>query len=193
MKETQYDDIPLEYIGKNILEVGVNTRILNSQIWAKIKQGDYLGIDIMIRNESKLNTIQANILDYEIKQKFDTILMIEVLEHIHLREWISLIDKLKNALIDDGYLIVSTPYKRTFKNYLGTYKYLDRFQVHTIFGINRQIMNHFFNGCKIKIIRTVLWRQDNAKLEWAIVRFLKRLLFGPLPFNRNIMIFWQKK
>lgn len=189
-----YDQIPIEKIGKNILEIGIHPRILESKIWPKIAQGNYLGIDSVIRFKSELNVIKANILDYNIKKKYDTIILIEVLEHIHFGEWEKLIIKLKNALIKDGYLIISTPYNQLINDYLklSENQDWDLYQTHTVFGINQEVMKYFFPGCEIKLVRRIKWREDNCNLIWAIGRFLKRYFFGINPISKVIMIFWKK-
>lgn len=190
-----YDDIPLRMIGKRILEIGVHPRILDSKIWPKIAEGDYLGLDSKIRFDMDLNVIQANIIDYKIEETYDTILLIEVMEHIHYVEWKHLIYKLKAALKPNGYLILSTPYRQTFTDYLvlAENQAWDLYQFHTIFGINKKVMRYFFPGAQIKIVRRIKWRQDGCGLTWAILRFAKRYLFGINPIQKNIMVFWKKE
>jgi len=192
MKMVQYDDIPIHYIGQTILEIGVNEkRLLQSKLAPKIKEANYLGIDIKLRTKPKLETIEADIIDYKINGTYDTILAIEILEHIPFCHWNSLINKLKQALNENGSLIISTPYKQKLEDYIYSVPN-DPYQIHTIFGVNKKIMKYYFPNCKIKIISTFWWRQDNTNLIYASLRFLKRLLFGISPIKRNIMVFWQK-
>ncbi len=198
MKIVYYDDIPLEIIGKKILEIGVHPRILNSRIWPKISQGSYTGIDVVIREADKLtglDIIQADILDYEITDKYDTIILIEVMEHIHFAFWKDLIQKFIDVLVPSGYLIISTPYNQKPFHFLKYYEHLhfeDNYRFHTVFAIDRTLMRYFLPKCQIKIITSFWWRQDNAGLIHASLRFIKRLLFGISPIKRNIMVFWQK-
>jgi len=188
-----YDNIPLEYIGNNILEIGVNNRILQSKIASKIISSDYLGIDIEER-ESILKTVQADIIDYNISKKYDTILILEVFEHIKLCYWKDIINKLKSALVKGGYLIVSTPYNQKLSQYLSL-PYNENFglpkdNMHTVFGINKKVIKYFFPNSKYKILWRVFWRQDNCRRIWAIMRFFNRLFFGSSPFRRTVMIFY---
>ena len=191
-----YNDIPLEYIGNNILEIGTNSRILNSKIASKILSSEYLGIDIEPRKLGFLETIQADIIDYNISKKYDTILILEVLEHIKLCYWFDIIIKLKSALVKGGYLIVSTPYNQKLSQYLSL-PFNENFglpkdNMHTVFGINKKVIKYFFPNCKYKIIWRVFWRQDNCSRIWAIMRFFNRLFFGSSPFRRTVMIFYRK-
>ncbi len=194
MHVQEYDDIPLEMIGKNILEIGVNQkRILSSRLKSKILEGNYLGIDIEPR-PGPLNVIQANIWGYDLRQKFDTILIISVLEHIELCDWDGIIKKLMDSLNPGGYLIAAVPYKQKLRDYVYSTDYnVSRDQLHTIFGIDRKVMLRYFPHAQIKIIKRIWWRQDGANVIWATFRFLKRLFFGESPIKRNIMVFWRRE
>ena len=199
MKEAYYDDIPLEYIGKNILEIGVHPRIRKSKIWSKITQGKYTGIDIVIREPDKLkglNLIQADILEYDLTEKYDTIILIEVMEHIHFGKWKELLQKFRDALDIGGYLILSTPYKQTPLNYVSYPENMgvdDNYQFHTVFSIEEKLWNYFLPNCETKRIKSYWWRQDNAPLIHATQRFIHRLIFGLSPIKRNILVCWQKE
>lgn len=190
----QYDNIPLEYIQGNILEIGVNEqRLLQSRIQHKIARDNYLGVDIEPKN-GLLNTIQADILEYKIKQKYDTILMIEVLEHIKLCYWEELLRKLKTALIPTGWLIISVPYKQKLSRYVFSSEFnVSKDQIHSVFGIDKKVIRKFLPNAKIKTIKRSWWRQDNASLIWATGRFVKRLLSNQNPIRKNLMIYWQKE
>lgn len=196
MKEAFYDDIPLKYIGGNILEIGVSEeRLLKSKLGNKIKEGNYLGIDINAKDGENLSIIKADIIDYELKGNYDTILVIEVLEHIHFCYWKPVINKLKENLSANGYMIVSTPYNETLKKYIRSsyYEVTNKHLVHTVFSIDKKVMRYFFPGCEIKIVKSIWWRQDGAGLVWSILRFIKRYLFESSPIRKSIMVFWKKE
>lgn len=190
-----YDRIPLEYIGQNILDIGAGTQpILRSRLKSKVLQNNYQGIDINPVGDL-YNVEHADIIDYRIREKyFDTIIMVEVLEHIHLKHWVAVTNKLKNGLKNGGYLILTTPYKGKLSDFLLSVPRLLHVpaQIHTVFGINKKVMRHYFPDCQIKIMSRLMWRQDNCGLLWAIGRFVKRLFFGPFPLVRNIMVIWRK-
>lgn len=162
-------------IGKKVLEVGCNEEnILQSNIADVIMEAEYLGVDMLNINH-KLPVIEADILQFAIEDRYDTILMIEVLEHVHLRDWELLISKLKRALVNGGYLIVSVPAKQKLSQYLQHWN-TDYYQIHTVFGIDRKALEYFFPEADIKFIRYIIFNQDNKSFFWALGRFVKRFL-----------------
>lgn len=190
-----YDLIPLECVGQNILDVGAGRQpILRSKLKSKVLQNNYQGIDISPLGRS-YKVEKADIIDYPIRENyFDTIIMVEVLEHIHFQHWYPITHKLKYGLKNGGYLILTTPYKEKPSDFMYSIPKLLKMpaQIHTVFGINKKIMRHYFPNCQIKFISRLMFRQDNCSLIWAIGRLLKRIFFGPFPFKRNIMIIWKK-
>lgn len=174
-----YNAIDIDLIGKKVLEIGCSDEnILNSKLSDRIMKADYTGIDMM--NKCKvLSVIKADIINYELTEKYDTILMIEVLEHIHLRNWEPLLKKLKNALTTGGNLIVSVPAKQKMNRYL-QYWNTNYWEIHTIFNIDKKILRFFFpeKTVKIKFVRLVIFNQDNKSILWAVGRFIKRILIN---------------
>jgi len=116
---TRYDFIEEKvHIGK-ILEIGSNQiALMKSTLRKKIINSDYLNLDINPTFNNRICTIKEDIVSYKIREKYDTIIMLEVLEHLHLREWSIVISKLKKSLKKGGILIVSTPYKQSISNYV---------------------------------------------------------------------------
>ena len=72
-----------------------------------------------IKSKLKIKYIHADIDIIKIKQKFDLILVLEVLEH--LQNWENFIKKLKKNLKPNGVLIISTINKTQFAKYLGIF------------------------------------------------------------------------
>ena len=201
-EEIDYSNIPLSVIGENVLEVGVSTRIVNSHLWSKIKQGRYTGIDVVNRvKDTDLNIIVHDVCTYDFKdEKFDTIISVQTFEHINLWDWPEVFRKLKSILLPGGKLIIVLPHnEKSNKRRDGAQQFPqcltlhDRFQQHLVFGINRKMLEHFLPGAHIYRKTRFIFRQDGCSLVWGVLRFIKRLAFGGFyPIRRNIYAIWSK-
>lgn len=194
-----YSMIPLETIGQKVLEIGVNEeKILKSEIGDRIRESDYLGIDTNPKFQV-LNVVVADILEYEIREKYDTILMMEVLEHLHLRDWNNVIQKLKDSLKENGYFIISVPYRESLSRYIIRIQQFDYheyyYQYHTVFHINKTVLRHYFPGCKFKTVIDVTFNIDKRSHAWSLGRFIKRVVFkrGFYPLRYNIIAIWKNE
>jgi SAM-dependent methyltransferase len=177
-----YNKLPMEKIGTKIFEVGSTDNIFHSKLKERIFNCEYWGLNIVMNHNRFILTsnymwkfIKEDILDYEFEEKFDTIIMLEVLEHIHLRHWETIIEKLKNALTPNGKLFISVPSKQNLSDYL---KYWNKsyWEIHCIFGIDKKALQYFFPDAKIKKIHFLLFNQDNKSFFWALGRIIKRLI-----------------
>jgi len=196
-----YDIIDPKLLGDTILEVGVSERIFASKLWKTKVANDgvpeYVGIDA-VRRVADHRIIEANIVTCELnhEEKFDTILMIQTLEHINLWDWPQVIQKLKNVLKEGGYFIVSVPYKQNYQeDFRFPYwlEHYDRYQQHLVFRINKNMLEHFFPEAQFAIKWRIIFRQDGANILWASGRFIKRLLTkGYPPIRRSLYCIWQK-
>lgn len=200
MVEIDYKDIPIDAIGRNVLEIGVSDRIMKSHLWDKISQGQYTGIDVVNRVPEKthLRIIEQDIREYTFhpSDKFDTIISMHTFEHIDLWDWMSIFDKLKAALLPGGKLIIGLPHRQSFKGYPNFPDMLtdyDSYMQHIVFGIDQNMLAYFLPGAEFYIRRNFFWRQDGASLIWAIGRFIKRLIVKNFnPIRRNIYAIWTK-
>lgn len=191
---TKYNHIDPQLIGKTVFEIGVNEEnLLDSKIRDKILTTEYLGLDIVDRKNKILPTIKGDIINYHFQKKYDTILMIEVLEHLHFRDWEMVLNKLKKSLKVGGYLILSTPNNEKLNEYLNRIP-KDRYQIHTIFGITPNIFRRLLPDCKVKIIRWLRWRDEGESHVWAFGRFIKRLIIkrNHSPFVSNLIVTWKR-
>jgi SAM-dependent methyltransferase len=191
---TRYNIIPLHYLGNSILEIGLNEDcLLESKLKTRILNSNYTGIDISYRNNCNLPYIQADILDYQFETQYETIIMMEFLEHLHFRDWNKVISKLQTALQPGGYFIVSVPYNEQLENYYQTVPG-DYYQIHNVFGIKPKVMASFFPGAKIEILRNIVFRNPGENFLWASFRFFKRLIErkNNFPIKKTLIIFWQK-
>lgn len=194
MNETRlYDKIDPYLIGSKVLEIGINEKILlNSKIKDKILSVEYLGLDIVDRGSKKLPFVKADIINYEFKEKYDTIMAIEVIEHLHFRDWKQFFEKLKNALNIKGYLIITAPRNQKLTSYLNEIP-KDYYQIHTVFGINQLVFEQFLPDCRIKTIRTIIWREKGESYLWAFGRLIKRMILRNFDIVRShYLVIWQK-
>lgn len=197
-EEVDYVNIPIEMIGKDVLEVGVSNRIFNTHLWDKISQGSYTGIDIInrVKHIKGIRVIEADIRTYEFNETFDTIISVHTLEHIDLWDWKLIFDKLKSVLNPGGKIIINVPHNEKSRGYSNFPKCLtdwDRHQQHVVFGITKEMLHYFLPGCFVYRKTKFFWRQDGCSLIWAIGRFIKRLFIGDFsPIRRNIYAVWEK-
>jgi 2-polyprenyl-3-methyl-5-hydroxy-6-metoxy-1,4-benzoquinol methylase len=111
-----------EYLEKinfnNLIEVGCGDGRILSELSEKYKSKKLVGIDISskaiafakIINENK-NIEYKNIDLKNCKQKFDIVLLIEVFEHIPIKERKNFLKNLKNIMHENSILIVTVPHK----------------------------------------------------------------------------------
>jgi SAM-dependent methyltransferase len=203
-----YDHIPVNIIGTNVLEIGVSQRLFLSALWKKRHEGqspvNYTGIDVFPPQEvncDHAHIIQANIVDYEFpeftSEYWDTILSVQTFEHINLWDWAKVFAKLKDVLKPQGYMVITVPYKERYWDQLnfptGLVKY-HRYQQHLVHGITKEMMEYFLPGAKFFIKWRIMFRQDGANIIWATGRFVKRLFTRVFPpWRRTLYCIWQKQ
>ncbi len=187
----RYNAIPISMIGKKILEVGCGTNIFESNLANKLSQVEsYRCIDPAKTISGY--SIVGDITKMDITEKYDTILMIEVLEHIHLRNWIGVVSKLRNALRNQGNLIISVPARQQLADYL-MYWNTDYWEIHTVFGITKDALMRIFPDSEIKYIRHTVFRHDGKSILWATGRLIKRKILKSYPVLRqSYLLFWKQ-
>lgn len=188
-----YNKIPLELVGKNILEIGPGKQpILSSKLKNKVLNNNYIGIDVDPTPGYAIT--KGDIINIQLEQDFfDTIIMLEVLEHIHLKYWKNVITKLKDSLEEGGWLIISTPHMERLSDFIHS-KMSSPYDYHTVFGINKRVMNYYFPNCSFKMVYYLWFREENERFLKCFGRFVKRLAgFGSFPLKRTLMMFWQKR
>ena len=104
LKKKLLDVVTAELRGKEkILDVGASTRRLGERIKKKHSAVTYKTMDIDRAKEHDYYGLD------EIKEKFDVIVLSEVIEHISFQEGIDLLKRLNTLLLPGGRLIVSVP------------------------------------------------------------------------------------
>jgi 2-polyprenyl-3-methyl-5-hydroxy-6-metoxy-1,4-benzoquinol methylase len=105
---------------KKVLDCGIGKGILAAAIrnWVDDNQHRTIihGIEGFANYRNKLwgNYDEVEIINlnrWESDQKYNLIVLSDVIEHLTIKEGIILIEKLKNALVKSGVLIISTPAK----------------------------------------------------------------------------------
>jgi len=66
--------------------------------------------------DCNINFICSNIIDFEINEKYDTIISFHTIEHIYPEDIDSIIKKLLESLNNEGYCIISIPYEHAYDN-----------------------------------------------------------------------------
>ena len=109
-----------------ILDFGCGRGILSNFLALTSNQRQILGIDICQNkiNQAKIasqnidNVIFTNQRIKEIEEKFDTIVMSDVLHHLPIEEQKEIIIKLRKKLTENGVLIIQDINKKSFPKYL---------------------------------------------------------------------------
>lgn len=195
----RYDKIPDEFMRGKILEIGA--RLGQYQLLSRHKRRflieDYHGIDIEFEGGS-LNIEKADILEWDTTEKYDTILALDVIEHISYRDWLNLFEDMRRWLKTGGYLIISCPYKEKISDFHSRFL-KDYRMTHVVFGIDKKLIHRWMPKAKFAFT----WQHEfprvkGERLVKSILRAVKRILtlhkyaFTWIPRRRHIMAFWQK-
>ena len=147
---------------------------------AKSKDTSYLGIDLLPKpKECLLNINQIDFYDLDDEVRFDTILALEVVEHLCLRDWSRFFERIKSMLNPDGYAFITTPYNEPTEKIV---EYLDSFDTeafggHVTYGITPKVVEAWFQGAEFSRKRhRIYWREDGASRLRAFARLVKRII-----------------
>ena len=172
-----YNDIPDALLqgDKTILEFGCATGI--NQIISKHRdfflqndrEGRYLGVDLEPYDEHYLTIEQGDIRHFQTDKTFDVVLALHVLEHIELKHWPRVFDRLMGWVAPDGVLIVGMPNNEPDNS--------DEY--HMVFGITSTMLQHYMPDAEIHEIATPFkFSEDGAPFLWALLRYIKRYVTG---------------
>jgi SAM-dependent methyltransferase len=191
-----YDQIPDNLLKGRVCEIGAGSG--ENQLWSRHKKrffelsrcGNYIGIDIADRKKTVLNIQQIDVLEWTPKEKFDTVIAIELIEHIQFREWEELFKVLISLVKPGGVLYLSTPYNQQLEDYIQGCKNQtqgDPFQVHVTFGITESVIHHFLPGAKCIVKKRYNFREEGESFLWALARYLKRVVTRH-PYTKPSMV-----
>lgn len=195
----RYDMIPAQFLRGKILEIGA--RWGQYQMLSKHKERfiseDYYGIDIEF-DECSLNIERADVLEWETTEKWDTILALDIIEHIPYRDWPVLFEKMRRWLRSGGHLIVSCPYKERIANFPSRFLE-DHKMAHVVFGIDKKLLHRWMPDAKFAFTWTYEFpRVEGERLIKSVLRAVKRIFtlhkyaFLWVPRRRHILAFWKK-
>lgn len=189
----RYDVVPKELFSGNILEIGARNG--EAQLCSRHRkaflranrEARYLGLDILRPQSPELTIIPLDFFDYDQDgQTYDLVLMLEVIEHISLRDWPLLFQKVKSCLRPNGKLFLTTPSNESAKHlteYLPLFK-LEPMGGHVVYSITPEMVRLFLPNAKFRIIRKRYpFKTETESWFRALARFMKRvLLHQPLAF-----------
>jgi len=204
----RYDSIPVGLFMGNTLEIGARYgRILHSKhrerVLALNDAGKWLSLDLVdypadfpLRNES------MNLFDVSEDRKWDTVIALELIEHISVRDWEKMFSKFKSMLNEGGHLYVTTPYKEPIKHiptYFENHRD-DPANIHVVFGIDEDLIRYFLPNAECKILKMRYpFREKGETYRHAVLREIHRNITRNkyrhrfLQTERWLSIHWQKE
>lgn len=192
-KFCSYDDIPKQMLRGKILDIGAgvgHTQLLSKHAGLfrrKDANGEYLGIDIYLIDAPLLNINESDFLTWEPDTTYDTILALNIIEHIPYKSWSAFFKKAKRLLNKDGWLIVSAPYREPPQ----------LIHSHLVDGIDERMMRDFLPGCRLYLssarTKPVYPRAKKilSHLRGYLQKFPRERVI-PFKMNRRFfIIFWR--
>lgn len=193
-KFCSYDDIPGQILRGRILDIGAgvgHTQLLSKHAGLfrrKSATGEYKGVDIDLIADPLLDIEQADFLTWKPDTTYDTVLALNLIEHIPLHLWSTLFNKMKRLLNKGGWLIVSAPYREPPR----------LIHSHLVDGIDEEMMEHYLSGCKLYLssarTKPVYPKAKRvlSHLKGYLLKFPKKRVI-PFKANRRFFImFWRK-
>ena len=146
----------------NVLDFGCNHGSCSFLILDNPKVEKVLGLDLNPEaikvayvtklnsyNESNIDFVVTNILDFEYDSKFDTIVSFHTLEHIYPEDVDLVLQKLNFYLVENGHFLISIPYKEAYDNGEQHVAYYDEISLKELFEKNnyKTIECYYDNKC----------------------------------------------
>ena len=200
----RYDIIPDECFEGAILDLGCSLGInqLNSRhkerFQKAVSEGRYTGVEAYIPLEPMLPVVRSDIMNYVPDKTFDTILLMDVIEHIQFRDWFVLFPRLKEWLNVGGVIVMTTPYNEDISDYYYHKGYLS---CHVVFNIKNDLILHFLPNAEFHrsfyVQKRLIWRDSGESHVRAFLRFVKRRItkhpHGRILKRRHrLSILWKK-
>lgn len=158
--------------GKDILDIGTGIG-LGANYLAKNGAKSVLGIDYsklaieqaIKRKEAQTRFQVLNALDLKkIKVKFDVVIAFEIIEHISLKEAVSVVADVSHLLRADGVFLITTPNKLKMTYFLGKSLNPYHLKEYTV-GEIKSLLSRNFNKVIIKGLKCTNSKYNHALLE----------------------------
>ncbi|KKN83060.1 hypothetical protein LCGC14_0303260 [marine sediment metagenome] len=177
---SRYNTIPKERVYGKILDIGCSDGIaqINSRHGEYFKSENYLGLEPASERAEHaihmgLNVLLTTIDNYDMAQKFDLIIMNEVIAHIDYEEWAELFKKLKSLLNKGGTICITTIANEKFQDAGNVHRY----HHHVVMDItDDMILEHLPSATIIKIPAWHAFKQKDESFLWALGRWVKRII-----------------
>ncbi|MFW9777495.1 MAG: SAM-dependent methyltransferase [Candidatus Heimdallarchaeota archaeon] len=189
-----YDLIPEAIIKGKILDIGAGNEEwfgdelpqLESKYRDIFLSENYLGIDINPPKNGLLNIIRQDLLTFEPNTRFDTILMIEVIEHISIEHWPEVFRKLRSWLNSGGYLFFSCPYNEP---YVSPHPWR-----HLVFEITEKTVKNYLPDATFQIYpHPHAFAAPGENKFLCSFRYIKRLLTDHPFLKYRLATIWKKR
>jgi trans-aconitate 2-methyltransferase len=103
----------------SVLEIGCGNGAVTKLIAEKVTKGKVTGLDISsesiaaakinLKSFSYVNFVASNVTDYETNDKFDVVVLSDVLEHIPIEYHDALFNKIHKLLNTNGFVFINIP------------------------------------------------------------------------------------
>jgi SAM-dependent methyltransferase len=181
-----YDFIPARLLQGAVLELGMGSgqRQLESNNSELFQKCNYLGVDLH-DNTSSLPSMQGDIFDLSFSSNtFDTVLMINVIEHLDITKWNVLFTEIKKWLVEDGTLFLTT--------ITGEEARVNHPHGHVVFGIVRSTFKQALPSCEINTYHHPhLYREPGENRFKSALRLIKRVLTDHVYYNFILTVEWR--
>ena len=174
--KAHYDDIPTYCLGNTILDVGSSNGYgaVMSRHVTHFLSNEYLGVDIQSFEDIYLPIIKTDIFDFKTECRFDTILVLHILEHIDINRWPAFFKILKSLLDVGGHIVINVPFRELKKSSsTGAME-------HKVLGITEELLlspHLTFKFTRMgKTARRIIFRESGEGILRPSLRFIWRII-----------------
>lgn len=202
MSTKEYDMIPDHVLGRELLEIGGGS---GKRQLASNKKDYFLGanwVNVDLKPgcyPGSFTFVHGDIMDIDParwRRKFDTVLIVECLEHVEIRKWLSFFEKIKSWLKPGGWIVLTVPYNENMNKIIRLYR--ENEHDHRTFRITSKTFNNFLPGAGTKIFCKWGIRDDGEGIIRPVLRYFKRIFTSSyfvnywLPMRPKLLVTWQK-
>lgn len=154
-----------------VLEIGCSDGVSSNFFSKYVKSVDGIDFDEEAINEAKENFPhihfeQANALEFRTDKVYDTIIMLDFIEHFNQEDGKKLVEKYSKILSDKGMLIVGTPSKH-FEKYRAEHNKLHHLHEYYPDELN-QLMEEYFERIMVFSMNDEIVHTGNQNLAWFL-------------------------